>query len=97
MKKFVSIILSLIIMTVLFSGCQKNTWITGYDTDSKTTMINSAVVAENGIMSDALSTACLLAGEKKAVEILESVGASAILVDESFNITTVGEIEFEQQ
>lgn len=48
MKKFVSIILSLIIMTVLFSGCQKNTWITGYDTDSKTTMINSAVVAENG-------------------------------------------------
>lgn len=68
---------------------------TGYPSESG--LISVTVVAENGIMSDALSTACLLVGEKKAVEILESVGASAILVDESFNITTVGEIEFEQQ
>ena len=35
--------------------------------------------------------------EKKAIEILEGAGASAILVDENLNITTVGEIEFEQQ
>ena len=47
MKKFVSIILCLIIMTVLFTGCQKKSWITGYDSNSKTTMIDSCVVAEN--------------------------------------------------
>jgi len=47
MKKFVSIILCLIIMTVLFTGCQKNSWITGYDSNSKTSMIDSCVIAEN--------------------------------------------------
>ena len=68
---------------------------TGYPSESG--LISVTVVAESGVMSDALSTACLLAGEKKAIEILEGAGASAILVDENLNITTVGEIEFEQQ
>ena len=68
---------------------------TGYPSESG--LISVTVVAERGVMSDALSTACLLAGEKKAIEILEGAGASAILVDENLNITTVGEIEFEQQ
>lgn len=68
---------------------------TGYPSESG--LISVTVVAESGVMSDALSTACLLAGEKKAIEILEGAGASAILVDEKLNITTVGEIEFEQQ
>ena len=67
---------------------------TGYPSESG--LISVTVVAESGVMSDALSTACLLAGEKKAIEILEGAGASAILVDEKLNITTVGEIEFEQ-
>lgn len=68
---------------------------TGYPSESG--LISVTVVAKSGVMSDALSTACLLAGEKKAIEILEGAGASAILVDENLNITTVGEIEFEQQ
>ena len=68
---------------------------TGYPSESG--LISVTVVAESGIMSDALSTACLLVGEKKAIEILEGAGASAVLVDENLNITTVGEIEFEQQ
>lgn len=68
---------------------------TGYPSESG--LISVTVVAESGVMSDALSTACLLVGEKKAIEILEGAGASAILVDENLNITTVGEIEFEQQ
>lgn len=67
---------------------------TGYPADSG--LISVTVVAESGVISDALSTACLLVGEKKAIEILEGAGASAILVDENLNITTVGEIEFEQ-
>lgn len=68
---------------------------TGYPSDSG--LISVTVVAESGVMSDALSTACLLVGEKKAIEILEGAGASAILVDEGLNIITVGEIEFEKQ
>ncbi len=68
---------------------------TGYPADSG--LISVTVVAESGIISDALSTACLVVGEKKAIEILEGAGASAILVDENLNITTVGEIEFEKQ
>lgn len=68
---------------------------TGYPADSG--LISVTVVAESGVMSDALSTACLVVGEKKAIEILEGAGASAVLVDENLNITTVGEIEFEKQ
>ena len=68
---------------------------TGYPSESG--LISVTVVAESGVMSDALSTACLLVGEKKAIEILEGAGASAILVDENLNITTVGEIDFEKQ
>ena len=68
---------------------------TGYPSESG--LISATVVAKSGVMSDALSTACLLVGEKKAIEILEGAGASAVLVDENLNITTVGEIEFEQQ
>jgi thiamine biosynthesis lipoprotein len=68
---------------------------TGYPSESG--LISVIVVAKSGIMSDALSTACLLVGEKKAIEILEGAGASAILVDENLNITTVGEIDFEKQ
>lgn len=68
---------------------------TGYPSDSG--LISVTVVAESGILSDALSTACLLVGKEKAEALLSEYGASAVLVDEELNITTVGEIEFEQQ
>ena len=68
---------------------------TGYPSESG--LISVTVVAESGILSDALSTACLLVGADKAEELLLKYNASGILVDESLNITTVGEIEFEQQ
>lgn len=68
---------------------------TGYPSESG--LISVTVVAESGIMSDALSTACLLVGADKAEELLLKYNASGILVDEELNITTVGEIEFEQQ
>lgn len=67
---------------------------TGYPSESD--LISVTVVAKSGIKSDALSTACFVAGKKKAIEILEGSGASAVLVDKELNITTVGEIEFEQ-
>lgn len=69
--------------------------VTGYPSESG--LISVTVVAESGVMSDALSTACLLVGKEKAESLLSEYGASAVLVDEELNITTVGEIEFEQQ
>lgn len=47
MKKLISIILSLTIMVVFFSGCGKNNWITEYDNNSEISVIDSSVVAEN--------------------------------------------------
>lgn len=66
---------------------------TGYPSDSG--LISVTVVAESGILSDALSTACLVLGEEKAEELLRQYGASGVLVDENMNITVVGDIDFE--
>ncbi len=60
-------------------------------------LISVTVVAESGILSDALSTACFIVGEEKGRALVEKYGASAIFVDEEMNITTVGEIDFEKQ
>ncbi len=60
-------------------------------------LISVTVVAESGILSDALSTACFIVGEEKGKALLQKYGASAIFVDEEMNITTVGEIDFEKQ
>ena len=68
---------------------------TGYPSESG--LISVTVVAESGVLSDALSTACLLVGKDKAEELLSRYNASAVLVDENLNITTVGEIDFEKQ
>lgn len=68
---------------------------TGYPASSG--LISVTVVAESGILSDALSTACFILGEEKGTELLEKYNASAVFVDEDMNITTVGEIEFESQ
>ena len=60
-------------------------------------LISVTVVADSGILSDALSTACFIIGAEKGKALIEKYGASAILVDEKMNITTVGEINFEKQ
>ena len=60
-------------------------------------LISVTVVAESGILSDALSTACFIVGAEKGKALIEKYSASAIFVDEEMNITTVGEIDFEKQ
>ena len=60
-------------------------------------LVSVTVVAESGILSDALSTACFIVGEEKGKELIEKYSASAIFVDKEMNITTVGEIDFEKQ
>ena len=66
---------------------------TGYPSDSG--LISVTVVCDSGILSDALSTACLVLGAKDAEALLKQYGASGVLVDENMNITVVGDIDFE--
>lgn len=60
-------------------------------------LVSVTVVAESGILSDALSTACFIVGEEKGKALIEKYGASAVFVDKEMNITTVGEVDFEKQ
>ena len=66
---------------------------TGRPSDSG--LISVTVVCDSGILSDALSTACLALGAEKAEKLLKQYGASGVLVDENMNITVVGDIDFE--
>ncbi|MGN0448026.1 MAG: FAD:protein FMN transferase [Acutalibacteraceae bacterium] len=68
---------------------------TGYP--SKSGVISVTVVCDNGFLSDALSTACLILGREKSEPLLKEFNASAVFVSEEMEITTVGEVEFEKQ
>ncbi len=68
---------------------------TGYPAESD--LISVTVVAESGILSDALSTACFLLGKEKGAELLNDYGAAGIFVDKNLNVSAVGEIDFEKQ
>lgn len=67
---------------------------TGYPASSG--LISVTIVCNNGLLSDALSTACFVLGEEKSMELLEKYEASAIFVREDMTVSVVGEIEFEK-
>jgi thiamine biosynthesis lipoprotein len=53
---------------------------TGYPAD--TGLISATVVCDNGLLSDALSTLCILLGKDKALELVDYYNGEAILVDQ---------------
>lgn len=67
---------------------------TGYPSDSG--LISVTVVCDNGLLSDALSTACFILGKDEGMKLLEEYGASGIFVTEDEQVHTVGEIDFER-
>ena len=66
---------------------------TGYPAETDT--ISVTVVCDNGLISDALSTACFILGEENSRELLGEYNASAVFVDKDMNISIVGDIDFE--
>lgn len=66
---------------------------TGYPASSG--VISVTVICDKGILSDALSTVCFILGYEKSLPVLEYYGAKAIFVDESLNISYVGDVDFE--
>lgn len=58
---------------------------TGYPAQSGVKSVT--VLSESGLLSDALSTACLILGEEKGMTLAEQFGAEALFVDEAGEIT----------
>ena len=45
---------------------------------------------------DALSTACFILGEEKSKPLLDEYSACAVFVDKDLNVSTYGDIDFEE-
>lgn len=67
---------------------------TGYPADSS--LISVTIICDNGLLSDALSTACFLLGKEKGAELAKKYGASAIFVDSEENISVIGDVDFQK-
>ena len=62
---------------------------TGRPADSGLSSVT--VIAENGLISDALSTACFVLGEEASGALLERYGCSAVFIDKNGDISFFGE------
>ena len=67
---------------------------TGYPADSGLSSVT--VVCGSGLLSDALSTACFILGEEKSKALLDEYSACAVFVDKQLNVSTYGDIDFEE-
>lgn len=67
---------------------------TGYPSDSG--LVSVTVVCNNGMLGDALSTACFILGEEKSKALLDEYSAAAVFVDEDLKVTTYGDVDFEE-
>ena len=67
---------------------------TGYPADSGLSSVT--VVCGSGLLSDALSTACFILGEEKSKALLDEYSAAAVFVDKQLNVSTYGDIDFEE-
>ena len=61
---------------------------TGYPADSG--VVSATVISENGLLSDALSTACFVLGIEKGFDLADEFGAKVIFVTENGEIHTKG-------
>ncbi|MCR5719520.1 MAG: FAD:protein FMN transferase [Lachnospiraceae bacterium] len=59
---------------------------TGFPADSG--LVSVTVIAKDGYLSDALSTACLVLGKDKGLELADKYGAKVLFIDKDSNIIT---------
>ena len=52
------------------------------------------VVCQNGMLSDALSTACYLMGEDESKPLLEANDAAAVFVKTDGTVSVFGDVDF---
>ena len=64
---------------------------TGYPSDSG--LISVTIISESGFLSDALSTACFVAGLEQGKLLAEKYGVQAIFIDQNKNVYTAGGAE----
>lgn len=67
---------------------------TGYPANSG--LVSVTIVSDNGLLSDALSTACFVLGLEEGTKLAEKYGVSAIFVDSEERITVVGDVSFKE-
>ena len=60
-------------------------------------IISATVICNNGLLSDALSTACFILGSQQGAKLVEEYNATAVFVRSDMEIITVGEVDFEKQ
>ena len=65
---------------------------TGYP--AETDLCSVTVVCGNGLVSDALSTACFLLGEKESEPLLKQYDAAAVFVTKDGAVSTFGDVDF---
>lgn len=64
---------------------------TGYPADSGLSSVT--ILTEDGLLSDALSTACFILGPEKGRDLVKQFGAEALFVDKEGNITMTAGME----
>ena len=67
---------------------------TGYPAESD--LVSVTIVAESGLLSDALSTACFILGSEKGRELAEKYAVGAVFVASDGSIDEIGSVRFEK-
>ncbi|MEG1529156.1 MAG: FAD:protein FMN transferase [Clostridia bacterium] len=65
-----------------------------YDDENNDILVSASVITDNGAVGDALSTAVMVLGKVKGIELLNSIGAKAVLIDKNLQHTVVGDVGF---
>lgn len=69
---------------------------TGYPTGVKddTNLISVTVVSDNYTLCDAVTTAVMVLGKEKGIELIEKLNLKGVLIDSDLTVTVVGDIDF---
>lgn len=69
---------------------------TGYPTGVKddANLISVTVVSDNYTLCDAVTTAVMVLGKEKGIELIEKLNLKGVLIDSDLTVTVVGDIDF---